>query len=129
MYYAHKVTSKCTSRAQQDAVVLGPNQDVTTHNTSYHNSNADATANTNAIPDPANYTNTATPEEIWVRVENATDPSCFAITSFNLIVVEEPEVTIPAVDLSQCGDFSLTQIFDLTVNNALSLALHKCTLR
>ncbi|NRA42873.1 MAG: T9SS type B sorting domain-containing protein [Pseudomonadales bacterium] len=108
---------------QQDAVVLGPNQDVTTHNTSYHNSNANATANTNAIPDPANYTNMATPEEIWVRVENATAPSCFAITSFNLIVVEQPEVTIPAVDLSQCGDFTGTQPFDLTLNDLTSLGV------
>ena len=44
----------------------------------------------------------------WARVENNDEPTCFATTSFDLIF-EQPEIVNPPQDLSECGDFTLTQ--------------------
>ena len=43
------------------------------------------------ITTPANFTNTANPQTIFARVENNDEPTCFATTSFDLIVYEQPE--------------------------------------
>jgi gliding motility-associated-like protein len=111
----------------QDAIVFGANQDTTTHTLTYHNSEADAIGDINTIADPANYTSIDADDLIWVRVENNNDPSCFAITSFSLIVVEQPEVTVAPTSLSQCGDFSGTQTFDLSLNDAVAMGVPDVT--
>ncbi|MBS3738309.1 MAG: choice-of-anchor L domain-containing protein, partial [Psychroflexus sp.] len=102
----------------QNSSVFGTNQNSTTHSISYHISQADADGGVNPIATPNNYTSTDSPQTIWVRVQNNDDPSCYALESFNLIVIEQPEIVNNPIDLSLCGDFTNSQIFDLTQNNA-----------
>ncbi|MDT8347091.1 MAG: choice-of-anchor L domain-containing protein [Flavobacteriaceae bacterium] len=82
-------------------------------NITYHPSQADADANTNALPNP--YTNTANPETVFVRVELVNDATCFDTTSFQLIVNDTP-VPGAVSDFELCDmgndgveDFDLTQ--------------------
>src|SRR5690606_38526210 len=57
-----------------------------------HHSEADASNNTNAIAAPDAYVNTANPETIFVRIEKADLPTCFAIVNFDLIVTQGFEI-------------------------------------
>ena len=54
----------------------------------YHNSQVDADSGMNAIGNITSFDNTATPQTIFVRVENTT--GCFNITDFEIIVNEVP---------------------------------------
>ena len=87
---------------------------------SYHLSQDDANNNVNALTSP--YTNTVeNPEEIFVRVENNNNTSCYATTSFNLIVDITPVVQ-PAPEIRQCDIDPLgEETFDLTVQNTTVL--------
>src|SRR5690606_19165248 len=60
---------------------------------SYYESQADAEAGTNPIANPAEYTNTSSPQTIWVRVQTAS--GCFVTTSFDLIVIGTMDLPIP----------------------------------
>ncbi|WP_196888305.1 T9SS type B sorting domain-containing protein [Aureivirga sp. CE67] len=62
------------------------------HTVSYHESLADAQNNVNAIP-VGNYTNTSSPQIIYVRVEN-TDTNCFDTTTFEINVNDSPLFTL-----------------------------------
>lgn len=64
----------------------------------YHTSMADAESNTNAIPNPNEYTNETSPQTIYVRVEVVDDPSQFEILEINLIL-ENCGVTCTEQDL------------------------------
>ncbi|MBC8757709.1 hypothetical protein H2O64_23785, partial [Kordia sp. YSTF-M3] len=64
----------------------------------YYTSQADAASNTNPLASP--YTNTSTPETIYVRVENGTT-GCFSVTNFDIIVSEAPGV-FPTTPLEYC---------------------------
>ena len=67
----------------QTAEVLGA-QDPTQFNVSYHDSQADAEANTNTLSSPyANSTHTV--QTIFVRITN-TETGCFTTNDFSLIV-------------------------------------------
>ncbi|MCC1484435.1 T9SS type B sorting domain-containing protein [Winogradskyella sp. E313] len=72
-----------------NATVLG-GQSTADFVVSYHNTMADAEANTNPIT--GNYTNAVafTLETIFVRVENINNPDCFATTSFDINVLATP---------------------------------------
>jgi len=108
---------------------FGPNQDTSTHSLSYHTSFADANGGSNPIAAPDNFSSTVNPQEIWVRVQNNQSPTaCFQITSFFVGVTEQPEVITPAIDLGQCGDFTGTQVFDLTQNNDATLGVLSSTI-
>ena len=63
-------------------------QDPTAFSVSYHLSQQDADANDNALAIP--YFNTNTTEQIFVRIENNANTSCFDTTSFNLNVFDTP---------------------------------------
>ncbi|EAS20489.1 hypothetical protein BBFL7_01377 [Flavobacteria bacterium BBFL7] len=54
----------------------------------YHNSQADADAGSNAIGSPTSFDNSSSLQTVYVRVENTT--GCFNTTSFNIIVNEVP---------------------------------------
>ncbi|TKS55596.1 PKD domain-containing protein, partial [Mesohalobacter halotolerans] len=108
---------------EQNTAIFGPNQDATTHSISYHTSFADAQGGASPIPNPDNYTNASNPQPIWARVQNITDPSCFAIVDFTISVTEEPEILNPPVTLSQCSDFTATPVFDLTQYDAANLGI------
>ena len=67
----------------------------------YHISQADADADVSPLASP--YTNTGSPETIFVRIEENATPLCFGTTTFGLIVNALP--TINAVtDLEACDD-------------------------
>ncbi|WP_179336317.1 T9SS type B sorting domain-containing protein, partial [Winogradskyella costae] len=68
---------------------------------SYYESLDDANSDTNAIPDPTQYTNTETPEqEIYVRVTNDAT-GCYALIDFTIIVHPLPSV-VAVTDFIQC---------------------------
>ena len=70
----------------QNQVLAG--QDSTAFSVTYHLSQEDVDANTNALAIP--YFNTNTTEQIFVRIENNANTSCFDTTSFNLNVFDTP---------------------------------------
>ncbi|MGB0776384.1 MAG: hypothetical protein ACPGR7_00005, partial [Flavobacteriaceae bacterium] len=74
-------------------------------NISYHSSQADADLKVNVINKDLGYTNTtANLQEIFVRMENKNDPSCYETTSFFIIVNELPQVKAPVFDFIICDD-------------------------
>ena len=103
------------------AEVLGT-QDPSQFNVSYHDSLADAEANTNTLISP--YTNsTQTVQTIFVRVTDLTTNN-YTITSFNIIVFELPIANIVS-DIEVCDDVTdgddtngLVQNFDLESQTA-----------
>ncbi len=82
---------------------------------SYHLTQNDADTGDNELISP--YTNISNPQEIFARVINLTNPTCFNTTSFNLEVKEL--VTISLTNFIQCDDSSNTGIleFDLATKN------------
>lgn len=85
------------------------------YNISYHYTNDDALANSNAIIEPI--TNTSNPQSIVVRIEDTIN-GCLAYSSFDMVVNTLPQITAPT-DLIVCDDVTpngLTSI-DLTEKN------------
>ena len=82
----------------------------------FHPTAADAAANTGALPD--NYSNTTSPETIFVRLENDQNATCFDdSTSFNLILNPTPVAATTITDLELCDDNNPgdgIEAFDLT---------------
>jgi len=75
-------------------------------NISFHLSQLEAEVNLNAIAFPTAYTNTSNPETVFVRVEKALEPLCFAVVDFDLVVnpAVNFDISIPSV-VSVCeGD-------------------------
>ncbi|MGX1025293.1 PKD domain-containing protein, partial [Psychroflexus sp. MBR-150] len=90
---------------ENNFVVLGPNQDTTTHSVSYHETQADANGGSNPIPDPTAYPNTSNPQTIWVRVQNIGDPTnCFEIASFEISVTDSAPVNLNPPNIVECDD-------------------------
>ncbi|WP_247653717.1 GEVED domain-containing protein [Flavobacterium sp. CS20] len=100
-----------------DVLTNNPNFDAT-----FYESQSDAVAGASAITNSASYTNLSNPQTIWTRVENQDNPDCFEVASFDLIVIQQPQI-IQTIALEECGDFTLTQTFDLTENNVSSLGI------
>ncbi|MCF6132961.1 T9SS type B sorting domain-containing protein [Flavobacterium wongokense] len=75
----------------QTPIVLGT-QSPSIYSVSYYTSSANANSGTSPIADPSYglYGNTT----IYVRVQNISDPSCFSVSSFNLIVNQTPVVDV-----------------------------------
>lgn len=71
--------------------ILG-SQSASIYNVSYHNSLADANSDSNPIntQNPINSGNTT----IFVRIENITDPNCFNVINFDLVVKAKPVLDI-----------------------------------
>lgn len=83
---------------------------------SYFETFEDAQNNENQL-DNTNYQNTSNPQEIFARIYNIQNSSCYDITSFNLIIDEQPTAyNIP--DFNLCDDSANDGIetFDLTLN-------------
>ena len=85
----------------------------------YHLTAADANANTNAIANPATYTNITSPQQIYVRM-GYTVADCFAVKNFTLKANPVPVFNNPgniALKIEECDadtvDDSST-VFDLT---------------
>lgn len=79
----------------------------------FYTSLDDAQDKNNHISDLKNYTNSANPQSIYVRIENGTN--CHSITTFSINVVQLPAIIIPST-LSGCStDTNNKLVFDLTV--------------
>ena len=66
----------------------------------YHETLEDAEAGTNAIADPTMYTNTTSPQTIWVRVTNDIT-GCYTLVTFDIIVHPLPDV-VAVTDYIAC---------------------------
>ena len=105
-----------------DATILGA-QNAADFTIGYFLSQADADSNMNAIATPAAFSNTASPQTIFVRLEGNPSNGCVdTLVSFDLIVNESPN-TVPVPDQEVCDDASNdgTEIFDLTADEATLL--------
>ena len=79
----------------------------------FYTSLEDAQDKNSPIPDLKNYTNSANPQSIYVRIENGT--FCHSITTFTINVVQIPAVVLPST-LSKCGTNTNGSLnFDLSV--------------
>ncbi len=111
-----------------NAAIYG-NQDDTLFTISYHPTQDDADNNTN--PHPSTYTNsTAGTEEIFVRIENNSNTTCFNTGSFNLIINEAPVAN--DVSILQCDEdgipegftiFNINEVFDDITGGAADRAI------
>ncbi|MGB1137081.1 MAG: hypothetical protein ACPGZQ_07490, partial [Flavobacteriaceae bacterium] len=106
--------------AEFDAQVLNgqPAGDFTI---SYHSTQAEANAGTNALTSPYNV---ATPfENIFVRFTSTIDPNCSDTNQNFIISVASPPIFEAApLDLTQCSaDVTIPGIFDLTVNESIAI--------
>lgn len=90
----------------QTAIVLGT-QSPSIYGVSYYTSSTNAATGTNAIANPGYglYGNTT----IYVRVENISDPGCFSISSFNLVVSPTPIVDV-LQNVIVCNGFTLAPL-------------------
>lgn len=83
----------------------------------YHNSQADADSNSNALPN-LYYNQTPFQEEIFVRIENVNNTNCFDTTSFTIIV--NPIPLSNNTSLFQCDEDGIPDgftLFNLTEAN------------
>ncbi len=83
---------------------------------SYHLLTNEALTGANPIEDADLYTNITNPQEVFVRLENPLNPSCFDVKSFMLFVdATEPIAQLPNITL--CNEGFEMAVFDLSVNN------------
>lgn len=73
-------------------------------------------ADYNISPLPLLYTNTLASEILYIRIQNNTNSSCFATTTLNVKVVQQPLIATVS-DFKVCDDSSndLVASFDLTI--------------
>lgn len=103
----------------------------------YFTSEANANARVNEIDKFSAYRNTSSPQTIWVRVENDTDTTCYAVSSFVLRVDTAPTYNPPS-DYRICDDnndgfftFNLQESVDqirLGITNNLTVTFHDSAL-
>ncbi|MEP6144632.1 T9SS type B sorting domain-containing protein, partial [Nonlabens ulvanivorans] len=97
-----------------DAQILN-GQNAASFNITYHPSQADADANTAALP--TSYpSSTTTPETVYVRIESNTNTQCYDTTSFTLTVSEQPTAGV-ALDQRGCDDVSNDGIEEFDFSN------------
>lgn len=87
----------------QTASILG-GQSATIYDVSYYSDSIEANSGINPIDisNPIESGNTT----IFARVQTATDPNCFSITNFNLIVIPRPIIDTPSIQYV-CGRYIL----------------------
>ncbi|WP_298427960.1 L-type lectin-domain containing protein, partial [uncultured Kordia sp.] len=107
-----------------DATVLGV-LDPMLFSVSYHASQMDADDNTNALTFP--YTNTAQCEQIYVRVENDANPTCYNTTNFEVCVNTQPIANQPnnmmACDIGNDG----AEIYNLSLQESNIFGMQNAT--
>lgn len=91
----------------QNSVILG-NQPTSIYSISYYTSPTDANQGLRPIADPSygSYPNNTT---IYARVQNISDPSCYSVSSFNLIVNPTPPVDV-LQNVIVCDNFTLAPL-------------------
>jgi len=88
-------------------------QNASDYTVTYHKSLNDANSDTNPLP--LVYTNTNPEETLAVRIENKMNPNCFATTSLNIKVIQQPQITV-LKEYKVCDDATNDGIanFDVT---------------
>ena len=82
----------------------------------YYLTQADADAQTNEIPDPANFTPSAEQQDIFVRAQNIAKTDCHSVDSF-VVNIYRTEAVAPTDGILNCSSQGLdpdTGTFDLT---------------
>jgi len=103
-----------------DNNILG-SQDASTFSIFYFESQADADSNTDPILSPENYaTNSLVCETVYARIENNTQPDCYATSSFQLCPTSIVLGT-PTSPINSCATNTTSTTFDLTVNEVAIL--------
>ncbi|MFY0481832.1 T9SS type B sorting domain-containing protein [Flavobacterium sp. PLA-1-15] len=87
--------------------------DSSQYGVTYYNHFDNAVSATGSLP--ILYTNTTMQETIFARLESKLNANCFAITSFKIVVGEQPVIG-PLTNLIDCG--ANASFFDLTDKNA-----------
>lgn len=83
-------------------------QDPADFNVTFHLGQGAAELNIDAIATPGAYENTSNPETIYVRIEKATEPTCFNTVSFDLNIATELVLT---TDLPETAELCATDPF------------------
>ena len=101
----------------QDATILG-SQDPTLFTVSYYDNPSNADSGTNPILNPTTFINNPSSPTIYVRVEENTNPTCYGLTSLDLVVNPSPSIVDPT-PLEICDDATPDGIseFDLTLKD------------
>ena len=101
----------------QDIDILN-GQDPLTYVVTYYETQADADAPMNVIGSPTTYNSISNPQTIHVRVEDASNPTCYGYTTFNLIVNPLPSFVVPtALEVCDDGTPDGLTLIDLTLKN------------
>ncbi|SHE80524.1 PKD domain-containing protein, partial [Psychroflexus salarius] len=98
-------------------------QDSSDFTVNYFENEQDALQNNldNAIENPSEYTlNSLGQKVIYVTVTNNENPNCFEVSNFIIEAFETPLIE-QLQNFEACGDFTLTQTFDLTQNTNLAI--------
>ncbi|MEJ2113388.1 MAG: choice-of-anchor L domain-containing protein, partial [Flavobacteriaceae bacterium] len=86
---------------------------------SYYETQNDAVNATNEIDKNSNYQNTSSPQTIFVRVENISDPDCYGTSSFTIQVAANPEYNPPSSYLI-CDDISNDGVSEFDFNEKVT---------
>lgn len=107
-----------TDLSQFNSTLLGPQQNTANITITYHFNQQDADNGDNPLP--ISYTNaTAFNQEVFVRIENNLNVSCFSTSSFTLVINPLPEVNNTSI--FQCDEdgtpdgltlFNINEVFD-----------------
>ncbi|AXG72301.1 microbial collagenase [Kordia sp. SMS9] len=104
----------------QAALALGT-QNSAEYTVTFHDTQADADNNVNPIP--CLYTNTTAPiDDIYIRVQDNASATCFAVTSFDLILNPEPTLITP-LDMVVCDDLSNDGVEVFNLNTQIPIIL------
>ena len=106
-------TGSATFDLESQIPTILDGQDPAQFNITFHLSQLNAEANIGAIDTPSAYENTENPETIYVRVEKASEPTCYSTVEFDLLVGETVDLQI---DLSE--SFEICQGEDFPELNA-----------
>ncbi len=100
---------------QRENVIINT-LDPSIYTATYHENQADADGNINAIANPAAYDNTSSPQTIYVRVTDNNNATCYAVETFDIEVLIIPDIATPN-NPEQCDDTSADgfEDFDLTL--------------
>jgi hypothetical protein len=82
----------------------------------YYLNQTDANNKVSAIDKTSIYENISNPQEIFVRIDNITDESCYLTSSFTIEVGTNPQFRLPT-DWFVCDDISNdgSEVFDLSI--------------
>ncbi len=88
---------------------------------SYFNFDDNDEPNELSLEEAQAYQASSNPETVMIRIESA-DGGCVTEREFDLLTFLAPSITTTE-DLEECGDFTYTQTFDLTLNNQSNIGL------